>query len=70
MATPMSWGELERLVEDAEGDANLRALLRACQSPPQLVLLARQMGYHITRVDLARARDIHQANDDRRASGR
>lgn len=66
----MSWGELERLVEDAEGDAELRTLLRSCQSQPQLVLLARQLGYHITRVDLARAWETHQANDERRASGR
>lgn len=64
----MSWGELKRLVEDAEGDPELRALLRACQSQPQLVLLARQLGYHITRVDLARAWETHQASDGRQVS--
>ncbi|MFN9623350.1 MAG: Nif11-like leader peptide family natural product precursor [Cyanobacteriota bacterium] len=58
----MSWGELERLVEDAEHDPELRASLRACQTQPQLVLLARQLGYHITRVDVARAWQDHQAN--------
>ncbi len=66
----MSWGELERLVEDAENDAELRALLRACQSQPQLVLLARQQGYHITRVDLARAQEDDRIHADQQASGR
>ncbi|MEB3157584.1 MAG: Nif11-like leader peptide family natural product precursor [Cyanobacteriota bacterium] len=66
----MSWGELERLVEDAEGDAELRTLLRACQSQPQLILLARQLGYHITRMDLTRAWETHQAGAHQRASGR
>ena len=66
----MSWVELERLVEDAEGRPELRALLRTCQTSPQLVLLARQLGYHITRVDLARARELHQSSSGRQASGR
>ncbi|MFN9645383.1 MAG: Nif11-like leader peptide family natural product precursor [Cyanobacteriota bacterium] len=58
----MSWRELERLVEDAERNPELRAGLRACQTQPQLVLLARQRGYHITRVDLARAREDHASD--------
>lgn len=65
----MSRVELERLVEDAERKAELRSLLRTCQSQPQLVLLARQLGYHITRVDLARAWEHHQAASGQRASG-
>ncbi|MEB3260910.1 MAG: Nif11-like leader peptide family natural product precursor [Cyanobacteriota bacterium] len=66
----MSWGELERLVEDAEGDVELRTVLRACQNQPQLILLARQLGYHITRVDLTRAWETHQAGEGQQASGR
>jgi hypothetical protein len=58
----MSWAELERLVDDAERNPELRAALRACQTHPQLVLMARQQGYHITRVDLARAWHDHQAS--------
>jgi hypothetical protein len=65
----MSWVELERLVEDAEHKAELRSLLRSCHTQPQLVLLARQLGYHITRVDLARAWEQHQATSGQRASG-
>ena len=57
----MSWLELERLVADAEHDAGLRDLLRGCQNQPELVLNARRLGYHITRVDLARAWQDHQA---------
>lgn len=67
--TRMSWVELERLVEDAEGKAEIRAVLRTCQTQPQLVLMARQLGYHITRVDLARAWENHQATSGQRASG-
>jgi hypothetical protein len=65
----MSRVELERLVDDAESKAELRTLLRSCQTQPQLVLLARQLGYHITRVDLARAWEHHQAASGQRASG-
>lgn len=65
----MSWSELERLVEDAETNADLRALLRSCRSQPQLLLAARRQGYHITRVDLQRAWQRHQAALGSRASG-
>lgn len=65
----MSWPELERFVQDAEGNAALRAQLRSCQTQPQLVLMARQLGYHITRVDLARAWQRHQATSGQQASG-
>ncbi len=65
----MSWVELERFVEDAERNPELRESLRDCQTQPQLVLMARQLGYHITRVDLARAWQEHQARANRQASG-
>lgn len=55
----MSWGELERLVGDAETNPQLRRLLRACASQDQLLLSARRQGYHITRVDLWRAWQQH-----------
>jgi len=51
----MSWSELERLVEAAEADPTVRHLLRRCGSRQELVLLARHLGYRITRVDLQRA---------------
>lgn len=65
----MSWVELERFVRDAESNPDLRAQLSSCQSQPQLVLMARQLGYHITRVDLERAWQQHQATSAQRASG-
>ncbi len=64
----MSWLELERLVNDAERDPELRDQLRPCQTQPELLLVARRLGYHITRVDLARAWRQHQARG-KRASG-
>ena len=51
----MSWRELERLVEAAEVDPTIRHCLRQCSSREELVLLARHLGYRITRVDLQRA---------------
>lgn len=63
----MSWVELERLVADAEHDAALRDGLRGCQTQPELLLKARRLGYHITRVDLARAWQDHQAAGGKRA---
>ena len=57
----MSWSELERLVEAAEIDPTVRDCLRRCRSREDLVLLARHLGYRITRVDLQRAwLDHHQ----------
>lgn len=55
----MSWSELERLVEEAEGEARLRRSLRHCRSQQELVLAARRLGYRITRVDLQRAWQLH-----------
>jgi predicted ribosomally synthesized peptide with nif11-like leader len=57
----MSWSELERLVGAAEADADLQRQLQHCRSASELVLTARQMGYRITRVDLQRAWQQHQA---------
>ena len=55
----MSWSELERLVDDAEGEGSLRRALRHCRSQQELVLAARRLGYRITRVDLQRAWLLH-----------
>jgi hypothetical protein len=60
-ATPaMSWSELERLVDEAEQEAEIRRALRHCRSRAELVLAARRLGYRITRMDLLRARQEHQ----------
>ena len=45
----MSWSELERLVDEAEVDADLRRSLKGCRSTPELILAARSLGYRITR---------------------
>jgi hypothetical protein len=65
----MSWAELERLVGDAEKDWELRQLLKASQSQADLLLAARNRGYHITRVDLQRAWQDHANGFLGRASG-
>jgi hypothetical protein len=65
----MSWAELERLVGDAEKDGELRQLLQASQSQADLLLAARNRGYHITRIDLQRAWQDHANGLLRRASG-
>lgn len=60
-ATPaMSWSELERLVDEAEHDAEIRRALRHCRSRDELLLAARRLGYRITRMDLVRAWQEHQ----------
>ena len=51
----MSWSELERLVKAVEVDPGMRRCLRQCRSKQELVLVARQLGFRITRVDLQRA---------------
>ncbi len=56
----MGRSDLERLVFDAERDAALRGLLRRCHSPQDLVLVARCLGYRITRLDLERAGAEHR----------
>jgi predicted ribosomally synthesized peptide with nif11-like leader len=65
----MSWAELERFVEDAETEADLREVVQSCQSQAELLLAARRRGYHITRVDFLRAWQQHKALATRQASG-
>lgn len=56
----MSWSELERLVDAAEQEAEIRRALRHCRSREELVLAARRLGYRVTRLDLVRAWQEHQ----------
>jgi predicted ribosomally synthesized peptide with nif11-like leader len=58
MGQPMSWSELERLVEEAEAETSLQRALKHCRTQQELVLAARRLGYRITRVDLQRARQL------------
>lgn len=51
----MSRSELERLVAEAEGRADLRQKLRGCQSREELAHLARALGFGVTTGDLQRA---------------
>ena len=55
----MTWSELERLVETAEGDGRLRRALRHCRSRSELVLAARRLQYRITLEDILGARLLH-----------
>jgi hypothetical protein len=65
----MSWSELERLVDEAERDADIGRALRHCRSRDELVLAARRLGYRVTRMDLLRAWQEHQwQRDHRRAA--
>ena len=57
----MSWSELERLVCDAEADAAMQRALKHCRSRKELILAARRLGDRITRIDLQRAWQEHQA---------
>ena len=59
MGQPMSWSELERLVDDAEADTTVKRALRHCCSQQELVLASRRLGYRITRVDLLRCWQLH-----------
>ena len=52
----MSWSELQRLVEEAEADGELRRGLRRCRSRHELLLACRQLGYRIQAIDLHSAR--------------
>jgi hypothetical protein len=49
---PMSWSDLERLVEDAEAEPGLRRALGHCRSLPEFLLACRRLGYLIERSDL------------------
>ena len=65
----MSWSELERLVDQAEVDAGLRRSLKGCRSTPELTLVARSLGYRITRIDLQRAWEEERQEYQREAPG-
>ena len=57
----MSWSELERLVAEVEADAGLQRALQHCRSGKELILASRRLGYRITRIDLQRAWEEEQA---------
>ena len=56
----MSLSELERLVAEAEATASLRRNLRRCSSRQQMIQTARRLGYRITGMDLQRAWQMEQ----------
>ena len=65
----MSWSELERLVDAAEGSHALRRQLSRCRSSAELVTFARLLGYRISEADLRTARvkhGIESRSDQRR----
>jgi len=64
-----SWSELERFVADVEADAALQRALKHCRSRKELILAARRLGYRITRIDLQRAWQEEQLENQRRAQG-
>jgi hypothetical protein len=51
----MSWSDLERLVVDAEGSAQLQGVLRRCSSRNELLQTARRLRYRVTKGDLRQA---------------
>ncbi len=57
---PMSWSELQRLVEQAESDAALRRALTHCRSRSELVLASQRLGFAIDGRDLKLAWELHQ----------
>ncbi|MEB3260827.1 MAG: Nif11-like leader peptide family natural product precursor [Cyanobacteriota bacterium] len=61
----MSWSELQRLVEEAESDRELRRGLRRCRSGRELLMACQRLGYRIQSVDLRHARAL----DGRERSG-
>jgi predicted ribosomally synthesized peptide with nif11-like leader len=65
----MSWSELERFVDDVEADSGLQRALKHCRSRKELILAARRLGYRITRIDLQRAWQEEQLENERQAEG-
>jgi hypothetical protein len=61
----MSWSELERFVDDVEDDS----ALKHCRSRKELILAARRLGYRITRIDLQRAWQEEQREQEQTAQG-
>ena len=51
----MSWSDLERLVVDAEANAQLQGVLRRCSNRNELLQTARRLGYRVTKGDLRQA---------------
>ncbi len=56
----MSWSELQRLVEDAERDGEIRRALRRCRGRGELLLATRRLGYGVQAGDLHRAWRLDQ----------
>ena len=65
----MSWSELERFVEELEADATLRRAVKHCRSRKELILAARRLGYRITRIDLQRAWQEEQREQEQATRG-
>ena len=65
----MSWPELERFVDDLEGDSALQRAFKHCRSRKELILAARHLGYRITRIDLQRASEEEQRESQQQAEG-
>ena len=65
----MSWPELERFVAAVEADPALQRALRHCRSRKELILAARRLGYRITRIDLLRAWQEEQREQEQAARG-
>jgi predicted ribosomally synthesized peptide with nif11-like leader len=65
----MSWSELERFVDEVEPDSCLQRALKHCRSRKELILAARRLGYRITRIDLQRAWQEEQQENERQAQG-
>lgn len=60
----MSWSELQRLVEDAESDGDIRRALRRCRSRGELLLATRRLGYGVQAGDLRRAWRLDQVEGE------
>jgi predicted ribosomally synthesized peptide with nif11-like leader len=65
----MNWSELERFVADVEADASLQRALKHCRSRKELVLAARRLGYRITCMDLQRAWQEEQLENEGQSQG-
>ncbi|MEB3195466.1 MAG: Nif11 family protein [Cyanobacteriota bacterium] len=51
----MSWSELERLVNDADGDDDLCRIMDSCKSQDELIVVATTLGYQINHWDVLQA---------------
>ena len=66
----MSWSDLERMVADAETSPTLQQVLHQCHSRQELLHIARQLGYRLTRSDLQNAwLEHHNAPEVQGAGG-